>query len=370
MSLSSPLLPRELQPSHTDEWITIAPFLVAAKRRTGVGLYQRSTLTRFHDVMEGAVETMKAAVCTRYGPPEVLKVVERRKPVPRDDEVLIRIRAASVTNSDIFIRGSRIPLLMLVPMRIMMGIRKPRNEILGEVLSGTIEAIGPRITRFHVGDHVYGLTGFSLGAYAEYKCMKDVDSKQGCLAIKPRNLSFEEATSAAYGGLLSFQFLEKAGVQPNQRVLIYGASGTSGTIAVQLAKHLEAEVTAVCGPGNIGLAKKLGADKTIDYTNASDMAKVEKYDVVMDCVGKARSSALKVACQKALAEGGRCFSIDDASLQLSSSRLDRIRELIEQGRISPVSDRSFSLDQIVEAHEYVERGHKKGNVAITVKAAG
>lgn len=126
----------------------------------------------------------------------------------------------------------------------------------------------------------------------------------------------------------------------------------------------------MCGPGNIGLAKKLGADKTIDYTNASDMAKVEKYDVVMDCVGKARSSALKVACQKALAEGGRCFSIDDASLQLSSSRLDRIRELIEQGRISPVSDRSFSLDQIVEAHEYVERGHKKGNVAITVKAAG
>jgi NADPH:quinone reductase-like Zn-dependent oxidoreductase len=309
---------------------------------------------------------MKAAVCTGYGPPEVLKIVQREKPAPREDEVLVRICAASVTNSDIFIRGSRIPLPMLIPMRIMMGIRKPRNEILGEVLSGIVEAVGSRITRFHVGDHVYGLTGFSLGAYADYKCMKEADSKRGCLAIKPRNLSFEEATSAAYGGLLAFQFLERADVQPNQKVLIYGASGTSGTIAVQLAKHLSAEVTAVCGPGNISLVKKLGADKTIDYTNASEIARLEHYSLVMDCVGKARSSALKEACKAALTEGGKYISIDDAALLLSSPRLDRIRELIEQGRIVPVNDRSFSLEQIVEAHTYVELGHKKGNVAITV----
>lgn len=316
------------------------------------------------------MEKMKAAVCTRYGPPEVLKVVEREKPTPREDEILIRICAASVTNSDIFIRGSRIPLPMLIPMRIMMGIRKPRNEILGEVLSGIVEAIGSRITRFHVGDHVYGLTGFSLGAYAEYKCMKQADSKQGCLAIKPRNLSFEEATSAAYGGLLALQFLESADVQPNLKVLIYGASGTSGTIAVQLAKHLKAEVTAVCGPGNISLAAKLGADKTIDYTNASAIAKLENYGLVMDCVGKARSSALKEACRNSLTKGGRYISIDDAALVLSSRRLDRIRELVEQGSIVPVNDRSFSLDQIVEAHKYVELGHKRGNVAITVNRVG
>jgi NADPH:quinone reductase-like Zn-dependent oxidoreductase len=318
--------------------------------------------------MRNARESMKAVVCTKYGPPEVLKVVEREKPVPREDEVLIRICAASVTNSDIFIRGSRIPLLMLIPMRIMMGIRKPRNEILGEVLSGIVEAIGSRITRFHVGDQVYGLTGFSLGAYAEYKCMKEVDSKKGCLALKPRNVSFEEATSAAYGGLLAFQFLEAADVQPGQKVLIYGASGTSGTIALQLAKHLEAEVTAVCGPKNISLVEKLGADKTIDYTAADGIGKLERYDLVFDCVGKVRSSALKQACRNALTEGGRCASIDDSALLLSSARLDRIRELVEKGRITPVNDRSYTLDQIVEAHRYVELGHKKGNVAISLQA--
>jgi NADPH:quinone reductase-like Zn-dependent oxidoreductase len=313
---------------------------------------------------------MKAAVCTRYGPPEVLKVVEREKPAPREDEILIRICAASVTNSDIFIRSSRVSLPMLIPMRIMIGIRKPRKEILGEVLSGIVEATGSRITRFHVGDHVYGLTGFSLGAYAEYKCMKEGDSKQGCLAIKPRNLGFEEATSAAYGGLLAFQFLEKADVQPGHKVLIYGASGTSGTIAVQLAKHLEAEVTAVCGPGSISLARKLGADRTIDYTNAGEIARLENYELVMDCVGKARSSAVKEACKNALTEGGKYVSIDDTALLLSSARLDRIRELVEKGRIVAVNDRTFSLDQIVDAHKYVELGHKKGNVAITVSRTG
>ena len=312
------------------------------------------------------METMKAAVCTRYGPPEVLKLAERKKPVPREDEVLVRISAASVTNSDIFIRSSSVPLAMLIPMRIMMGIRKPRTEILGEVLSGTIEAVGSRTSRFQVGDPVYGLTGFSLGAYAEYKCMKEKDSKRGCLAIKPRNISFEEATSAAYGGLLAFQALEKAGVHPDQKVLVYGASGTSGTIALQLARHLKTEVTAVCGPGNIGLVKKLGADKTIDYTNDSEVGKLETYDLVVDCVGRARTSTLKEACKKALTENGTYVSIDDSALLLDSARLDRIRELVEQGRIVAINDRSYPLDQIVEAHRYVELGHKKGNVAITV----
>jgi NADPH:quinone reductase-like Zn-dependent oxidoreductase len=312
------------------------------------------------------METMKAAVCTRYGPAEVLKIVECEKPIPREDEILIRICASSVTNTDNFIRTSRIPLPMLIPMRIMMGIRKPRNEILGEVLSGVVAAVGSRITRFHVGDHVYGLTGFSLGAYAEYKCMKEVDSKQGCLSIKPRNLSFEEATSAAYGGLLAFQSLEKADLQPYQKVLIYGASGTSGTIALQLAKYFKAEVTAVCGPGNISFVERLGADKTIDYTNANEIGKLEKYDLVMDCVGRIRSSTLKEACKKSLTKSGRYISIDDSALLLSSARLDRIREMVELGKITPVNDRSYTLDQVVGAHKYVERGHKRGNVAITV----
>jgi NADPH:quinone reductase-like Zn-dependent oxidoreductase len=170
---------------------------------------------------------MKAAICTRYGPPDVLKIAERDRPVPSDDEVLIKVYAASVTNSDLFIRSSDVPLRVRIPLRLMMGITRPRREILGEVLSGEIVQIGSGIRRFRVGDRVYGLTGFSLGAYAEYKCMKETDSKQGCLAVKPANVSFEEATSAAYGGLLALQQLDKADIQPGDKVLIYGASGTS-----------------------------------------------------------------------------------------------------------------------------------------------
>ncbi|MEZ4657009.1 MAG: NAD(P)-dependent alcohol dehydrogenase [Caldilineaceae bacterium] len=310
--------------------------------------------------------TMKAAVCTKYGPPEVLRIVEYAKPIPRDDEILIKICATSVTNSDIFIRGSKVPLRILIPFRMMIGVRKPRKAIIGEVFAGIVEEVGTKITRFHVGDQVYGLTGFSLGAYAEYKSMKAVDSKQGCVAIMPQNLTFEEATAAAYGGLLAFQFLEKAQIHPNAKVLIYGASGTSGTIALQLAKHLQAEVTGVCSAKNTDFIKTLGADKTLDYTNDSEIGKLERYDVVLDCVGKARSSPLKEACKRALTPTGQSLSIDDAALLLDSSRLDRVRELIEMGTIKPITDRSYSLDQIVEAHRYVELGHKRGNVAITI----
>jgi len=313
------------------------------------------------------METMKAVVCTKYGPPEVLRIVQYKKPIPKDDEVLISIYATSVTNSDIFIRSSKVALRLLIPFRIMMGVRKPRKEIIGEVLSGVVSEVGSKITRFHVGDHVFGLTGFSVGAYAEYKCMKEVDSKQGCLSIKPKNITFEEATSAAYGGLLAFQSVEKADVRANAKVLIYGASGTSGTVAVQLAKHLQADVTGVCGPKHISFVEELGADKTLDYTNDNEIGKLEVYDLVLDCVGKARSSALKEACRMALTKNGKYVSIDDSALLLDSSRLDRIRELIEVGKIRAINDRCYSLDQIVEAHKHVELGHKRGNVAVTVK---
>lgn len=248
----------------------------------------------------------------------------------------------------------------------MIGIRKPRKAIIGEVFSGIVAQVGSKIKRFRVGDQLYGLTGFSLGAYAEYKCMKEGDSKQRCVAIKPQNISFEEATSAAYGGLLAFQFLEPANIQPKQKVLIYGASGTSGTIALQLAKTLQAEITGVCGPSHIPFIRTLGADKTLDYTQDSEIGNLETYDIVLDCVGKARSSPLKEACQKALTTKGKYLSIDDAALLLDSSRLDRIRKLIELGQIKPINDRCYALDQIVEAHNYVELGHKQGNVAITV----
>lgn len=311
---------------------------------------------------------MKAAICTRYGPPEVLKIVERDAPAPSNDEVLIKVFAASVTNSDIFIRSSDVPLSVRIPMRLMIGITKPRHDILGEVLSGEIVQVGSKIRRFHVGDQIFGLTGFSLGAYAEYTCMTETDSKKGCIALKPQNITFEEATSAAYGGLLALQFLEKGHIQPKEKVLIYGASGTSGTIAVQYAKHLGAEVTGVCSAANVDFVRSLGADKTLDYTDRDSIARLEAYDFALDAVGKARTSALKQACKNLMSDKRRFVSIDDGPLICSSDRLNRMRELVEAGRIRPITDRCFPLEHIVDAHRYVERGHKRGNVAITVNS--
>lgn len=309
---------------------------------------------------------MKAVICKKYGPPENLEIVEYKNPSPKDDEVLIKIYATSVTDSDIFIRSSNVPFSMLIPFRLMIGILKPKNEIIGEVFSGVLEKTGNRIKRFKVGDQVYGITGMSLGTYADFKCMKEIDSKKGCIAIKPSNISFEEATAAAYGGLLAFQFLEKGNIQPNQKVLIYGASGTSGTIAVQYAKHFGAEVTGVCSTKNIEFIKSLGADKTLDYTKEESISKLEVYDLILDSVGKRKTSPLKKACKLSLAKNGKYVSIDDSPLLCSSERLDRIRELVEAKKITPIIDRCFPFEQIIEAHRYVELGHKKGNVAITV----
>lgn len=313
---------------------------------------------------------MKAIICPKYGPPEVLKIGEYEKPVPKDDEVLIKIYATSVTNSDIFIRSSNVPLLVLIPLRVMIGITRPRNKILGEVFSGEIVQTGSKIKRFRVGDQVYGLTGFSFGAYADYKCMQETDSKQGCLALKPRNISFEEATSAAYGGLLALQFLEKGNIQAQQKVLIYGASGTSGIIAVQYAKHLGAEVTGVCRAEKTQFVTSLGADKTLDYTKEDSISQLEAYDLVLDAVGKRKTSKLKEACKRAIANNGKFVSIDDEALILSSERLNKIRDLVEAKIVTPVNDRCYPFEQIIEAHRYVELGHKKGNVAITVNKYG
>lgn len=310
---------------------------------------------------------MKAIVCKKYGAPENLEIVEYKNPTPNDNEVLIKIYATSVTDSDIFIRSSNVPLRMLIPFRLMIGILKPRNEILGEVFSGVIEKIGTRIKRFKVGDQVYGITGMSLGAYAEYKCMKEIDSKKGCIAIKPGNISFEEATAAAYGGLLAFQFLEERNIQPNQKVLIYGASGTSGTIAIQYAKHLGAEVTGVCSAKNIEFIKSLGADKTLDYTKRESISKLEVYEFILDAVGKRKTSPLKDACKQLLKNGGKYVSIDDSALICSSERLNRIKELVESKKITPINDRCYPFEQIIDAHRFVELGHKKGGVEITVK---
>jgi NADPH:quinone reductase-like Zn-dependent oxidoreductase len=309
---------------------------------------------------------MRAVVCPRYGGPEVLELREVERPRPKDDEVCVHVRATAVTASDIFIRSSDVPLRVRIPMRLMLGVTRPRKPIIGLVLAGDVESVGLDVKRFAPGDEVYGLTGFGLGAYAEYKCMKATDSKHGCLALKPANLTYEEATVAAYGGLLALQFMDRGAIQPGQRVLVYGASSTSETTAVQYAKHLGAEVTGVCSTANLELVRSLGADHVIDYTKVDALQPGDRYDFVLDAVGKAKTSRLKDSCRASVSGEGSYASIDDGALKLESSRLAKMRELAEAGHVRPVVDRCYPIEEIVEAHRYVGLGHKRGGVAITV----
>ncbi len=320
------------------------------------------------------MEKMKAIVCAKYGPPEVLQLKEVKKPSPKNNEVLIRIYATAVTASDCIIRGFKMPgklgfpkkQIMELMMRLVVGFKKPRNPIIGLILSGDIESVGKDIKQFKKGDQVYGFTGFGFGAYAEYKCMNEKDSKQGCLAIMPDNISHEEGAAVAYGGIIAIHFMKNANIQSGQKVLIYGASGAIGTAAVQFAKYFGAEVTGVCSTSNIELVKSLGADKVIDYTKEDSVNKLELYDFVLDAVGENKSSKLKVQCKKALSQNGKYVSVDNSGLKLRSEYLIQLKELIEARHFKAVIDSSYPLEQIVEAHRYVDKGHKKGNVVIKV----
>jgi NADPH:quinone reductase-like Zn-dependent oxidoreductase len=311
---------------------------------------------------------MKVVICTKYGGPEVLHIAEMNKPVVRQDEILVRIRASAVTMSDIYIRSSQIPLRMMIPMRIVLGIMKPRNPVIGIVFSGCVEQIGRSVKRFKTGDEVFGLTGFSLGTNAEYKCMKETDSGRfGCMSIKPESISHEEATSAAYGGLLALQALEKGSVGKGDRILVYGASSTTGTMAIQIAKAVGAEVTGVCSTKNLELVKSLGSDKVLDYTNEYSINHLQEYSHVIDCVGKSRTSELRKVVESSQPSTTKFVSIDDGSLKLDSRRLDDIREFIDAGNVKPVLDKTYPLEEIRQAHEYVGGCHKRGGVAITVE---
>ena len=308
---------------------------------------------------------MKAVVCTKYGPPEVLQLKELEKPTPKNNEVLIKIHATAVTASDCIVRGFKLPRWS--PLGLMMGLalgfRKPRQPILGMVLAGEIESIGTEVKRFKTGDQVYGMTGLGFATYAEYKCMSE---KEG-LVKKPSNVSYEEAAAVAYGGIIAGHFIKKGNIQSRQKVLIYGASGANGTTAVQLAKHYRAEVTGVCSTTNLELVKSLGADKVIDYTKEDLISRGERYDLIFDAVGRKKSSKLKSQCKKVLAKNGKYISVDKGSPKSLTEYLDLLNELMEAGHFKAVIDRSYPLEQIVEAHRYVDKGHKKGNVVITVK---
>ena len=309
---------------------------------------------------------MKAIVCTRYGPPEVLQLKEADKPTPRDNEVLIKIHATAVTASDCLIRRSDLPIIMSLGRRLAVGLTRPRKPVFGAVVAGEIEAVGKDVKLFREGDQVYGSTGLRLGAYAEYACMSEAETMTGCLAIKPATMSYQEAAAVPYGAMIALHFIDKGNIRSGQRALIYGASGAIGTTALQLAKHLGAEVTAVCSTTNLALVKSLGADKVIDYTREDSISSLELYDFVFDAVGKRKSSNLKQQCRNALAQGGKYASVDGGMPRPRAEYLVRMKQIIEEGHFRAVVDRCYPLEQIGEAHRYVDKGHKKGNVVITV----
>jgi NADPH:quinone reductase-like Zn-dependent oxidoreductase len=312
---------------------------------------------------------MKAVVCKKYGPPEVLQFKEIPKPIPKNKEVCIKNFMTAVTGSDVIIRRADMPVLMGLMFRIMIGFKKPRKPVPGLVFAGEIESVGKDVKRFIKGDQVYGFTGHSFGSYAEYLCISEVESKRGCLVIKPADMSYRDAAALAYGGVLAPYFLEKGNIQKGQKVLIYGASGAIGTTSVQLVKNLDAEVTGICSTKNIELVRSLGADRVIDYTKEDFSGKEEKYDFILDAVpnGRIDRKKLKTECKKALSTEGKYRSIDDGAPKLKAEHLIQINELFEVGKLRAVIDRTYSLEQIVEAHKYVDTGHKKGNVVITVE---
>jgi NADPH:quinone reductase-like Zn-dependent oxidoreductase len=326
---------------------------------------------------------MKAVVCEKYGSPDVLELTEVAKPTPRDDEVLIKVHATTVTVADVRVRSFTVPPSFWLPARVSLGITKPRNKILGAELAGEVVSVGKDVTRFKVGDQVCAANLDSFGGYAEYKCLPE----EGPISIMPANLPYEHAAAIPIGARTALHYLKKANLQPGQSVLVYGASGSVGTYAVQLAKYFGAEVTGVCSTSNLELVKSLGADHVIDYTTSDFSRAGKQYDVIFVANNKCSFSA----CMRALAEKGIYLNITepfptlrmlwtklttDKVLMLgenpsrTADDLVTLNGLVGEGVIKPVIDRGYALEEIVEAHRYVEKGHKKGNVVVTVSHNG
>jgi NADPH:quinone reductase-like Zn-dependent oxidoreductase len=276
--------------------------------------------------------------------------------------VRIRILATAVTSSECYVRGLNLSPAYRVMARLALGWNGPRQPVLGMVLSGEVDSVGPDATTFEVGQPVLGFNQHRFGTYAQYVCWPE----DGLLATRRANLTDVEAAAIPYGGLLALHFLRKAGVRAGQRVLIYGASGAVGTSAVQLVRHFGAEVTGVCSTANLDLVASLGATTVIDFTSEDFTEKAARYDLILDAVGKRKSAAALRRCRQVLAPGGACVSVDDARPKLRREDLVLLSELATKGEIRPVIDRIYTMDHIVEAHRYVDSGHKRGNVVVAV----
>jgi len=327
---------------------------------------------------------MKAVVWTKYGSPVVLELREAEKPVPKANEVLVRIYATTVTAGDCELRSLKLPVYISLPMRIWLGFLKPRNNTIpGTELAGEIEAIGANVKRFKVGDQVFGSTGMGFGANAEYICLPEEPGEmEGGVVIKPVNMTYEEAATVPFGGRDALHFLRKGNIQPGQKILINGAGGSIGTFAVQLARHFGAEVTAVDSTEKFDMLRSIGADHVIDYTQEDFTRSGQSYDVIFDVIGKislSRSAGsikqngtyllANPASQMISAVWTRMTSSQQVIMQTASGSIADLiflRELIEAGKIRTVIERSYPLEQIVEAHRYVETGQKQGNVVITI----
>jgi NADPH:quinone reductase-like Zn-dependent oxidoreductase len=299
---------------------------------------------------------MKAIVTTKYGAPDGLQLQEVVKPTPADNEVLVKVHAATVTAGDVMLRRLTFPLSMIMQI---MGI--PRKKTPGHEFAGEVEAVGQNVTRFKKDDRVFGTTtGLSVGANAEYVCLPE-EWKSGVLALKPTNMTYEDAAALPVGGMTALYLLKKANIRSDQKVLIVGASGSVGSYAIQLAKHFGAEVTGVCSTANVEMVASLGADSVIDYTTDDFTQNGHTYDVIFDTVGKTSQSQ----CKDSLTDGGAFVSVQSTTKE-SIENLLLLKELVEAGAIKPVIDRHYPLEQVAEAHRYVETGRKRGNVVITV----
>jgi len=304
---------------------------------------------------------MKAVICTKYGPPEVLKIVEVEKPTPKENELLVKIMASPVNSGDARVRSLDAPRLLKFFMRFVLGFRKPRNSILGTVFSGVVEQTGKSVKDFDIGDEVYGLTGFNFGTNAEYFTI----SEKKVVWRKPTNATFEEAAAIPFGAHTAIHFLEKAKIseKTNPKVLIYGATGSVGTATIQIAKYYNAHITAVCSEDGQELVKELGVDDIIFYTKEDFTKRNDKFDIVFDAVGKTS----KKQCNPLLNDDGHYVTV--GGLDTAKERKEQLKflcKLFEEGKYKATIDKVYTLDEIVDAHKYVDTGRKKGNVVLKI----